>query len=301
MKLPLRELTLRGDIMYKFYISGILLPIPPSSLEISINDKDEEISLADGGTMSVLNEPGLTTYSFEFRVPNIKYPFAMYEDGFIEANIFLSLLEMLKMNQKPFEFKVLRGPTYVEYRDISTKVSLVEYQIKEDAENGGDYVVDIELKEYVKFETRKDIVLDEDGNELTITETTERDEPIYEEKIYQMVGTGYYVIQKGDTFHSISEKIDGHMNYAEAIAELNDMEFTTEELPYEGVIINVNKESLKKIAEKHDAEELKKQQEEFLNEHGTEVPGLGYAMEIGSSDGKGFWETNFPGLVNLLR
>lgn len=246
--------------MHKFYISDVLLPIPPSSLKVTIDDKDDEINLANGGTMTVLNQPGLTKYSFEFRIPNVKYPFATYSNGFMEAPAFLSILGKLKTSQQPFTFKVIRGDKYVDYRDINTTVSLVDYTITEDAENNGDYMVDIELKEYMKYATF--LPGNVDGNTITVDQTIARDVILFEETKEYYLGANDYRIEKGDTFQSISQKRFGHMNYAEAIAEHNQMTYTTEEL-MEGLIVNLNEESLKAIAEKKDEEARQKQEEDI--------------------------------------
>lgn len=259
MRPPQRELTQRGDMMYKFYISGVLLPIPPSSLKIQINDKDEEIDLANGGTMSVLNQPGLTTYSFSFRVPNVMYPFAMYDGGFIQAPVFLAALEKMKIGQKPFAFKVFRGDTYVDHRDINTQVSLVEYTINEDAENGGDYIIDIELKEYVRYATYKEITIDKDDSTIEVDKTTERDDVSHVEIVEYYLTQNQYMIQEGDTFQSISQTVFGHMNYAEAIAIHNGLEYTTEELTQVGLVIDLTPEKLEALAVKEDEKKYEEQ------------------------------------------
>ena len=286
--------------MHKFYIAGVLLPITPSSLKISINDKDEEIDLANGGTMSVLNQPGLTTYSFEFRVPNVKYPFAMYDGEYMEAPAFISLLSNIKMSQKPFTFKVIRGDEYVDYRDISTIVSLVEYSISEDAENGGDYIISVEFKEYVKFATYKEIN-NSSQDFIIFDKTTDRDVE-YKEVIQYVYDTNFYTVLEGDTFHGISQKVFGTRNYAEAIAKLNDREYTTEILSYVGAVLNVEEESVKKWATQLDNEKSEKQQKELMDaEYGEEIPGMGY--QVGTVGVAGaikegrFWKTYFPWLV----
>lgn len=261
--------------MHKFYISDVLLPIPPSSLKISIEDKDEEIDLANGGTMTVLNQPGLTTYSFEFRIPNVKYPFATYRKVFMEAPAFLSILGKLKTSQQPFTFKVIRGDKYVDYRDINTTVSLVDYTITEDAENNGDYMIDIELKEYMKYATY--LPENADGDTIVIDQTIERD-VIYiteDTEVNYYIGANDYRIEKGDTFQSISQKRFGHMNYAEAIAEHNQMTYTTDEL-MEGLIINLDEESIKQIAERKDEEARQKQEQEFSES--AESNGSGFSL-----------------------
>ena len=244
-------------MMYKFYIADVLLPIAPQALSINVDDKDTEIELANGETMSVLNPPGLTTYKFTFRAPNVKYPFALYTNGYIEAPAFLSVLQYLKTSQKPFNFKVIRGNTYVEHRDINTTVSLVSYDIEEDAENGKDYMISVELKEYVRHKTYKDAKFDSNGN--LIIETND-DREVDENKFPYPLNGAYYTIQPKDTFMVIARKFFGSMSYAEAIAKHNKMEFTTDEL-IEGEVIDLNEGSILKLAETIDAEHKANQEE----------------------------------------
>jgi len=230
-------------------------------LKIQINDKDEEIDLANGGTMSVLNQPGLTEYSFSFRVPNTRYPFALYSQGYMEAPAFLSHLNKLKISQEPFTFKVIRGAKYVDYRDINTMVSLVNYTITEDSENNGDYLVDVELKEYVKFNTIKIVQTDSEGN-LTAEDDVTRDVVVIEKAKEYYLGANDYEIKEGDTFNSIALKFFGCISYAQAIAEHNGMEYTNDPLP-SGEVINLNREAIKKLAEKIDEENAETQEEEI--------------------------------------
>lgn len=271
--------------MHKFYIDGVLLPIAPSALKVTINDKDQEIELANGGTMSVLNQPGLTKYSFTFRAPNTRYPFAKYGKGYMEAPAFLSLLSNLKMSQKPFMFKVIRGNTYVDYRDINTQVSLVDYTITEDAENNNDYIIDVELKEYVTFNTIKTVngnpVSSESEDKIIIDETTNRDDTtIVEEYKEYYLGANDYIIEEGDTFQSISQKFFGSMNYAEAIAEHNGMTYTTDVLPA-GEVINLNREKIEELAKTTDEVNHEKEKDDLTIVGGT-VAGMAAGAAIGS-------------------
>ena len=82
--------------MYKFYIDGLMLPIAPSSMTTKINDKDETVDLINGGTLSILNTPGLTTFEFEFLLPSYKLPVAKYESDFKEPDYYTRKLEQLK-------------------------------------------------------------------------------------------------------------------------------------------------------------------------------------------------------------
>lgn len=257
--------------MYYFYLDGVLLPIAPSSLKMSIKDKDVEIDLANGGTMSVLNYPGLTTYSFTFRAPTKRYPFAVYtrdNAGYEKGAAFLTLLENLKTSREPFYFEVYHGETYVKGRDINLKVSLVEYGVTEDAEEAGDYIIDVELKQYIPYQNVKTVngvVVDDKGEDKVIyEETVERDIIEIEKETDYIQGTNDYIVKEGDTFQSIAEWRFESMSYAEAIAIHNNLEYTTEELDYlVGIPINLDEEAIKQIAKELDEKAAEKQKDEW--------------------------------------
>ena len=88
-------------------------------------------------------------------IPNVKYPFATYKNGFQNAQTFLEAIEKLKTNQKPFQFIVSR--TYPNGKGLfntNIKVSLENYTIKEDQKEGMDIVVSFSLKQYKDFGTK---------------------------------------------------------------------------------------------------------------------------------------------------
>ena len=93
---------------YEFYLDKMLLPITPSKLEIKIKNKNKTYDLINEGEINVLKNAGLSEISFEATFPNVKYPFAVYKNGFVTANHFLNQLELLKINKKPFQFIVTR-------------------------------------------------------------------------------------------------------------------------------------------------------------------------------------------------
>ena len=133
--------------MYYFYLDKILLPVTPSKMSIKIKNKNKTYVEINEGEINVLKKAGLTEIEFDAMIPNVKYPFATYKNGFQNAQTFLEAIEKLKTNQKPFQFIVSR--TYPNGKGLfntNIKVSLENYTIKEDQKEGMYIFVSFILK-----------------------------------------------------------------------------------------------------------------------------------------------------------
>lgn len=140
---------------YSFFLDGVQFPIAPSSMEMQINNNNKTITLINESEVNILKKAGLTDISFDLLLPNSKYPFAVYPDGFQPATYYLEKLESLKVSNKPFQFIVSRmKPNGDLLFDTNMKVSLEDYPIQEDAENGFDIVVSLNLKQYREYGTK---------------------------------------------------------------------------------------------------------------------------------------------------
>lgn len=141
--------------MYDFYLDKICCPVAPEKLQIKINNKNKTLTLINDGEINFLKKAGLSEITFDLLLPNVKYPFAVYKDGFKKADYYLSELEKLKTSQKPFKFKVIRQlPNGKVLFSTNMKVSLEQYSIDESADNGFDVKVNIKLKQYKDFSTK---------------------------------------------------------------------------------------------------------------------------------------------------
>jgi len=143
--------------MYDFYLDRILLPVAPPELEIKANNQNRTLNLINFGEVNILRKAGLTDITFTCLIPQIKYPFAVYMDGFKPASFFLDAFEKLKENQKPFQFIVSRvKPNGELLFDSNITVSLEYHVITEDwEENTFDLEVEIVLKQFRHFGTKK--------------------------------------------------------------------------------------------------------------------------------------------------
>lgn len=140
---------------YDFYLGTLLLPVPPSKLDIKINNKNTTLMLINDSEINILKKAGLTEISFTALLPNTNYPFAVYKHGYRPASYYLDQLERLKTSQKPFQFIVSRRfPRGGNIFDTNIKVSIEDYKISEDQKNGFDINADINLKQYREYKTK---------------------------------------------------------------------------------------------------------------------------------------------------
>lgn len=139
---------------YDFYMGKTLLPVAPKKLQLKIGNANKTVTLINEGEINILKTPGLTDIDFEILLPNTEYGFAKYKDGFKPAEYFLEKLRELK-NKKSFQFIVFRQfPNGKLLHGTNMKVSIEDYTIKEDADDGFDTVVTIRLKQYRDYGTK---------------------------------------------------------------------------------------------------------------------------------------------------
>ena len=71
--------------MYDFYLDKILLPVAPSKLQVKIKNANKTINLINDGEINIIKKPGLSEVSFDILIPHVKYPFAVYKNGYKDA------------------------------------------------------------------------------------------------------------------------------------------------------------------------------------------------------------------------
>jgi LysM repeat protein len=188
---------------YDFYLDAMLLPVTPSELTISIDNKNKTMVLINDGEINILKKPGLTDISFTALLPQTKYPFAVYKNGFQKADVFLDKLEQLKASQKPFQFIVSRTfPNGKLLFDTNIKVSLEDYKIIEDSKNGFDVNVEIKLKQYRDYGTKTVNVTIKQSKPVATVQNTRPAESSPAPK----VTAKSYTVAKGDTLWAIAKK-----------------------------------------------------------------------------------------------
>lgn len=206
--------------MYNFFIDGLQLPVAPSELNTKINNKNETIVLIEEGEVNILKSPGLTDFEFEVLLPNVQYPFAVYPDGFRPSLYYTDKLKQLKNSQKPFQFIVNRlMPNGKVLFDTNTTVSLEEYEIQEDTENGFDIVVSINMKQFRPYGNKRLNIKSSTSNNGTVQKATvEKTRPTTGKTFPKTV-----TVKSGDTLWAICKKVLGDGSKYPEIAKLNNL------------------------------------------------------------------------------
>ncbi|HBF2173625.1 TPA: LysM peptidoglycan-binding domain-containing protein [Clostridioides difficile] len=200
---------------YDFYLDGVQLPITPGKLEIKTTNKNKTVDLINDGEVNILKTPGLSEISFEAEFTHNKLPF--YRGTFKDVQFFLSKLELLKTDCKPFQFIVSRQLGNKVLFNTNRKVSLEEYNIVEDADNGSDFKVAIKLKQYRDYSTRK-LVLAPPKSETGRPNV--KIEPKRVDSVNAPSGKTY-TVKSGDSLWSICQKQLGNGSLYKKIYELN--------------------------------------------------------------------------------
>lgn len=208
---------------YIFYIDGVPLPVAPSKMRLSMKNRNGFATLLSGEEVSLLKSPGLTEISFDAMLPQQKYPFGYYPDGFVPVSFYLNRLETLKKDRKPFQFLVSRvTPEGRLLHDTNLKVSLEDYSVSDDAGDGMDVTVSIRLREYRAFGL-KEISAGSDGSAGS-GETRDGKSPAKS-----------YVVKKGDCLYNICKAQLGRGDKCWEIAKRNGIK--NPNLIYPGQVI----------------------------------------------------------------
>nr|WP_269812026.1 LysM peptidoglycan-binding domain-containing protein [Clostridioides difficile] len=198
-------------------MDGVQLPITPGKLEIKTTNKNKTVDLINDGEVNILKTPGLSEISFEAEFTHNKLPF--YKGAFKDVQFFLSKLELLKTDCKPFQFIVSRQLGNKVLFNTNRKVSLEEYNIVEDADNGSDFKVAIKLKQYRDYSTKKLVPAPPKK-----TNETGRPSVKIEPKRVDSVNAPSnktYTVKSGDSLWSICQKQLGNGSLYKKVYELN--------------------------------------------------------------------------------
>ena len=78
--------------MYEVYLDDMRLPITPQKITMKSNGQNETITLINGDEVNILRPPGLMDISFDAVIPQVDYPFAVWDGSFDDAEEFIERL-----------------------------------------------------------------------------------------------------------------------------------------------------------------------------------------------------------------
>ena len=205
---------------YYFFLGATMpLPVTPSSLSIKTPSKNSTVTLINDGEINILKEQGLREISFDFLLPQVKYPFANYTiaDNYTASGYIVALKE-LKNSKEPFQFIVTRTSPkgkVLFFTNITAQIE--DFTLDEDADaNGLDVKCSISLKEW-KYYGTKSIKVTETNSGTKIAEVTK---PRADTKPTPKTVT----VKKGDTLWNICKKHLGDGSKYKEVAKLNKLD-----------------------------------------------------------------------------
>lgn len=213
---------------YIVYLDSVALPVTPSKIQMKIKNQNKTINLINDGEVNILKDAGLTDINFKVMIPLVKYPFAIYIGGFKEASFYLDKFEKLKVGKSPFQFIVSRTlPDSKFLFDTNLKVSLEDYGIDEDASDGQSLMVNVQLKQWKDYGTKKIIIEKKNDNVVASVKKTRTTGKAPKLKTY--------TVAKGDTLWAICKKHLGNGQKYPQVAKLNGIK--NPNLIYPGQVI----------------------------------------------------------------
>lgn len=198
------------------------MPISPESLEIETPNGNKTYNLINEGEINILKSTPLKNIKFDFILPVVQYPFAHYKSGFISATVILEYLKYLKDSKEPFQFVVVRATNLVSLALSSTveTVSLENYTILESTDNGMDYKISVNLKEYNEQSNNLIGTIIKTAVSAVATMIKPRAKGVNQPKT-DTVQT--YTVQRGDTLWAIAKKYYGDGSMYNKIAKQNKL------------------------------------------------------------------------------
>ncbi len=157
--------------MEHIFIGSVLLPITPEKIDISKPGGNETVRLINDGEINILHDRGLQTFTFDVILPSRQsYPFQNFKLDGKEATAFRTYFDELQTRELPFPFIIVsyreknkNGVVDISYTNLLCTIE--EQAVLQDAANGQDHIVSLNLKEYREYgnETIKIGTPDKDG------------------------------------------------------------------------------------------------------------------------------------------
>lgn len=212
---------------YAVYLDNLLLPVTPALIKITYKSSNETLRLIDGGQVTFLKKGDAAVINFDMLLPRTSYPFCRYESGYKAPEYYLEMLARNRDEQKPFRFICTRAGTDGSFMDDSNmRVSLENMTIREDAEEGSDIIVSLELREYQSYTATRVVV---ESSVATIEDNSRETD--------NAPAVTTYTVVSGDCLWNIAKKYLGSGSRWTEIYELNKSQISNPNLIYPGQIL----------------------------------------------------------------
>ena len=194
---------------YTCYLDGVEWPTP-EKLTVKIKGQNETITLLNEGEINFLRVPGLTEIVVPATLPMLS--------AAQSPEYYLGILEKLKTDKRTTRFIMARrSPNGRSLYDTNMKVSVEDYNIVEEAKEGLDVSVDVNLKQWRAYGTK------------TFTERDASTAP----------KTKTYTVKKGDTLWAIASKYYGSGAQYTKIYKANTDKISNPNLIYPGQVFTI--------------------------------------------------------------
>lgn len=204
---------------YKMFLHGLMMPVCPGKVTVKVNSQNKTMSLLNGEEINLLKTPGLSDVSFELLLPHRAYPFS--SAVVLPPSYYLAYFQRLKQRDSGFQWILVRtkpGGGMLHYTNMS--VSLEDYSIVDDASEGLDTTVQIALKQWKSYGTKRaDITQAEDGSLNAVITSTR--------PASSAPSPSAYVTKAGDTLWNVAKQLTGSGDNWMAIAKRSGLSTNT--------------------------------------------------------------------------
>ncbi|MEO1815246.1 MAG: LysM domain-containing protein [Acetobacterium sp.] len=212
---------------YLVYLNKIPLPVTPGDISIHAPGKNETFDLLNGSEVNILRVPGLEEITFDFLLPQVRYPFAVYNGNkFKSAEYYIKKLTELRATKTPFQFILSRfvrrpsGDTTSKFNtsfSTNIKVAIEDLQQKESADNGFDIMMSIVLKAHPDYGTKTFKI----QNDVATPE--EPDRPLEPTLVRLPDQRRTYTVKSGDSLWAICARELGNGGKCWDVAKKNNI------------------------------------------------------------------------------
>ncbi|MBR4863088.1 MAG: LysM peptidoglycan-binding domain-containing protein [Oscillospiraceae bacterium] len=211
---------------YTCYLGGVEVPIP-AKLTVKIKNKNKTLILLNEGEINFLRSPGLSEIVLPLTLPML--------GGSRSPDYYLGILEKLKTSKETTRFILVRvAPNGRTLYDTNMQVSVEDYNIVEDAKDGLDVRVDVNLKQWRSYGTKTVVVEQpkEPTKPKTVTVEQERDKPTAPK-------AKTHTVVRGDTLWGIAKKYYGNGAQYTKIYNANKDKIKNPNLIYVGQVFTI--------------------------------------------------------------